>query len=135
MYWSYKHIPSKAQLADGLDYSQYSFSELPHYLPSTGSQMLIPFCKTVTLVQNSTGTIPTPAVAGLGNTTTRGNAAAYLASLAGNCGTAPSTTAPYNNGSIPNTPWAAQISALSVASTQTLRATATAAKREKKRHF
>ncbi|KAM0756218.1 glycoside hydrolase [Meredithblackwellia eburnea MCA 4105] len=103
-YWSYRVIPSSLQLKAGLDYSQYSF---------------------VSLVQN--GTITTPASVGVSNTTTLAGAQSYLDDLTGNCGNAPSNTAPYNTGTVVT--WSAEAAALSSAATVTLRATGTAGSR------
>lgn len=84
----------------------------------------------VTLVKNATDTIPAPADFGLTNTTTRSNAAAYLAALSGNCGTVPSNASPSNSATVPV--WSQQAAARAKAAGQTLRATGTPAKRHKR---
>ncbi|SCV71498.1 BQ2448_3086 [Microbotryum intermedium] len=75
MYWSYKLVPSQDQLAQGLDYSQYSFI----YLVNQGA-------------------ITNPGDVGVANTNTRSNAQKYLDSLSGNCGTPPTMWHPAGTG-------------------------------------
>ncbi|GAA5942766.1 hypothetical protein JCM10213_002939 [Rhodosporidiobolus nylandii] len=108
MYWSYKLITSQQDLANGLDYSQYSWS---------------------TLLSNNSATIPKPSDYGINSTTSSEGASAYLAALAGDltssCGDVPSNTAPYANGSFTVSPWSAEQSARSSAAGQTLTATST----------
>lgn len=99
MYWSYKVVPSQLQLAAGLDYTQYGFLNLV----------------------NASGVIPA------GTTTTGSAAEAYLAGLSQQCGAAPANVAPYNNGSVTVTTWTAEVSAASVAATETLYAPAATA--------
>ncbi|KAI5478320.1 Glycoside hydrolase, family 5 [Pseudohyphozyma bogoriensis] len=104
MYWSWKVVTTQAQLASGIDYSQYSFQ---------------------TVLTNTTGTIPVPSDAGLANTTTRANAVAYLGDLTSNCGAAPANVAPYVNASITPVTWSKEIAAQSSDATVILSATST----------
>lgn len=94
------------------------------------SSLLVLTSSPVTLVNNATDTIPAPADFGLTNTTTRANAASYLAALSGNCGAVPSNASPSNAAAVPV--WSAQAAARSKAAGQTLRATATPARRHKR---
>ncbi|KDE09516.1 hypothetical protein MVLG_00414 [Microbotryum lychnidis-dioicae p1A1 Lamole] len=89
MFWSFRHVPSKAQLAQGIDYSQYSF---------------------IYLVQQ--GAITFPSDVGVANTATRSNAQKYLDSLTSNCGSAPSNAAPYPAATVP---WTAEAAARTAA--------------------
>ncbi|TNY22580.1 glycoside hydrolase superfamily [Rhodotorula diobovata] len=108
MYWSWRLDTSQQDLANGLDYSQYSFS---------------------TVLRNNSATIPKPADYNLGATTTDASAQAYLeaveADLSSSCGAAPDNVAPYATGSVPT--WTAEVSARSSAQGQTLTATSTTA--------
>lgn len=119
MYWSYKLIPSVGQLAAGLDYSQVRrlFSPLLSALELICPPTQYSF---ITLVNNATGTIPTPASFGLENTTTLSNAEAYLSSLTSTCGEAPADVAPYP---VATVTWTEEINARSAVATQTLVAT------------
>ena len=94
------------------------------------SSLLVLTSSPVTLVNNATDTIPAPADFGLTNTTTRANAASYLAALSANCGAVPSNASPSNAAAVPV--WSAQAAARSKAAGQTLRATATPARRHKR---
>lgn len=99
MYWSYRLIPSQMQLQSGLDYSQYSW---------------------ITLVQNSTDVVSTPASFGLSNTTTQSNAERYLSSLSAQCGDAPANVSPNPP---PSVVWSAEAAARSSYASEALTAT------------
>ncbi|GAA5969427.1 hypothetical protein JCM11641_008113 [Rhodosporidiobolus odoratus] len=108
MYWSYKLITSQQDLANGLDYSQYSWS---------------------TLLSNNSATIPKPSDYSINSTTTGDGAQAFLqaltAELTSSCGDTPADVAPYANGSFPVATWSAEVGARSSAAGDKLTATST----------
>lgn len=122
MYWSYKLIPSVGQLAAGLDYSQVSALAPPSLSLCFAPELthLSQQYSFITLVNNATGTIPTPSSFNLENTTTLSNAEAYLSALTSTCGDAPANVAPYPAATVT---WTEEINARSAVATQTLVAT------------
>lgn len=118
MYWSYKLIPSVGQLAAGLDYSQVSAPCFPCTIRAY--RLLLSQYSFITLVNNATGTIPTPSSFNLENTTTLSNAEAYLSALSSTCGEAPANVAPYPAATVT---WTEEINARSAVATSTLVAT------------
>ncbi|GAA5860760.1 hypothetical protein JCM5353_008005, partial [Sporobolomyces roseus] len=107
-YWSYKLQTSQQDLANGIDYSQYSWS---------------------TLLANSSSTLPKPSDYGINGTTTDGNAAAFISALQGeltsSCGNVPSNAAPYSNGSFEVSQWTAEQNVRSQEQGKTLTGTST----------
>ncbi|GAA5859030.1 hypothetical protein JCM8547_003974 [Rhodosporidiobolus lusitaniae] len=107
-YWSYKLITSQQDLANGLDYSQYSWA---------------------TLLSNNSATIGTAGSYGLSSTTNQADAQAYIdaltAELTSSCGTIPDNVAPYDNGTFTVQTWSQELAARTSAAGQTLTATST----------
>ncbi|GAA5833996.1 hypothetical protein JCM3766R1_002490 [Sporobolomyces carnicolor] len=108
-YWSYKLETSQQDLANGLDYSQYSWS---------------------TLLANNSATLPKPSDYGIANgTTSAGSAAEFVSALqnelTSSCGAVPANVAPYSNGSFQVATWTVEQSARTSASGQTLTGTST----------
>ncbi|GAA5897167.1 uncharacterized protein JCM6883_006602 [Sporobolomyces salmoneus] len=107
-YWSFTLQASQQDLANGLDYSQYSWS---------------------TLLANNSQTLPKPSDYGINGTTTPQNAAAFIAALQGeltaSCGAVPDNAAPYSNGSFQVQSWTVEQNARTSAQGQTLTGTST----------
>ncbi|GAA5952112.1 hypothetical protein JCM3765_005198 [Sporobolomyces pararoseus] len=107
-YWSYKLQTSKQDLANGLDYSQYSWS---------------------TLLANNSATLPKPSDYGINGTTSDGNAAAFInalqAELTSSCGSVPDNVSPYQNGSFPVSSWTVEQNARTSAQGMTITGTST----------
>ncbi|GAA6016346.1 hypothetical protein JCM11491_006826 [Sporobolomyces phaffii] len=108
-YWSYKLQTSQQDLANGLDYSQYSWS---------------------TLLANNSATLPKPADFGISTTATSdGQAAAFIQALQGeltsSCGDVPADVSPYSNGSFAVSSWTVEQQARTAAAGKTLTGTST----------
>ncbi|GAA5938853.1 glycoside hydrolase family 5 protein [Sporobolomyces koalae] len=107
-YWSYKLQTSQQDLANGLDYSQYSWS---------------------TLLANNSATIPKPSDYGINGTNSAANADAFISALQGeltsSCGTVPSDVSPFSNGSFPVSSWTVEQNARTSAQGKTLTGTST----------
>ncbi|GAA5961798.1 hypothetical protein JCM21900_003312 [Sporobolomyces salmonicolor] len=110
MYWSYKLETSQQDLANGLDYSQYSW---------------------ITLLLNNTDSpvLPTPSDYSLNGTVTQSTSDAFISALQSalttSCGTVPDNVSPYNNGSFAVPTWTVEAGARSSAAGTTLTGTST----------